>query len=1083
MKNYNIGDLHHSKDLSPIKRSPFLKSKHFNYQKKIWSKKLLLKIIWRWFASIFVIWFVLARIYIYSDLPDVSKVKDMVFSQATIIQDRNWKELYKVFAENREYIDFSGINNNMINAIVAVEDQRYREHSWLDPMWLLRAAIKKVLNPSSRMQWASTIPQQLIRNLLLTKDRKVQRKLKEMVLTKRLNWVIENRVTKEQWELTSSELKKQMKDKTLELYLNYISFWNNAFWIESASKTYFWIPAKDLNVLQSAILSSLPKWPSLYDPYKNRELLMWKIDVVDGYGNQVSLDQSFVSTPATTWTWNISWATVAMPSNSLKDQILIKFQQWLTNADLSNKKNANSFIKFIEWLWSFNVFYNWQEYTIKYKNWRKDLALWRMYEDWYIQQDELKNSFLQWLNYEFAKNTFPIKAPHFVQWIIEQLEQQYGKEMVTKWWLLVTTTLDYDIQKIAENALLDNANVIQDNWANNSSFIYVDSYSGDVLAYVWSIDYFNDKIQWQNDMVRRARQSWSSIKPFIYALWFEKLPLTLDTPIYDIPFQIGPDRPNNADDKFEWLLPLKYALWHSRNIPSTKMLLGLWWEEEAKPFLNKLWLSWVSEEIPYGYTLALGAAEVTMLDLATAYSNLTMWWKPAQINPILEIKSSNWSIVYKKTVQYRDQVIKPWIVYLMWKILSDPANRIAWWVNKFNVKWLTYALKTWTSNVKTEKWNRPRDGRLAAYTPNKVLLFWAWNADATPMNRNAYWWTIHANPAKVIMWELLAKWYIKNEEMTKVEVAWATISKISGKLAWADTPADLTVSTIWYIKNMPSTIDDWSVAIQYDSSCNGKISPYTPTDQAQNWYIIVPYTFMPNKMDLQEITDRWKQSTQFSGVNPMSGKVTYTYKNIFIQEPQDFCEWRSAEESADIKVNIVKPLSNASISAKTSIRFDISSPKAIKNVNILVDQVQAWSFEYPAWRNNISDIKSIDIKNIKDWKHTLQLIAIDVDWFSNSSTIDINITSSDKQAPFVVEDKTVVKVNEDWTYTVMILFDDALSAVSWWKFLGSSWEVISEFKNNFASFQVSVLSTISLEVKDAYWNILNQTLDLNTYLK
>jgi len=85
------------------------------------------------------------------DLPDVSKIKDMVFSQATIITDKNGEELYKLFEENRQYIDFSGISTNMVNAIIAIEDQRYREHNGLDPMGLVRAGITKLINPGSRM--------------------------------------------------------------------------------------------------------------------------------------------------------------------------------------------------------------------------------------------------------------------------------------------------------------------------------------------------------------------------------------------------------------------------------------------------------------------------------------------------------------------------------------------------------------------------------------------------------------------------------------------------------------------------------------------------------------------------------------------------------------------------------------------------------------------------------------------------------------------------------------------------------------------------------------------------------------------
>jgi penicillin-binding protein 1A len=85
----------------------------------------------------------------------------------------------------------------MIDAIVALEDQRYREHNGLDAMGMIRAAIKAVVSPGSRIQGASTIPQQLIRNLLLTKDRKIERKIKEILLTSKLSGVLEKTIRKE----------------------------------------------------------------------------------------------------------------------------------------------------------------------------------------------------------------------------------------------------------------------------------------------------------------------------------------------------------------------------------------------------------------------------------------------------------------------------------------------------------------------------------------------------------------------------------------------------------------------------------------------------------------------------------------------------------------------------------------------------------------------------------------------------------------------------------------------------------------------------------------------------------------------
>ena len=88
---------------------------------------------------------------------------------------------------------------------------------------------------------------------------KVTRKLKEMILTSRLDSVLEAQIQKENGALDSEALRKQMKNKILELYLNYISFGNNAFGVESASKTYFDKSAKDLDVFEASILSSIPK--------------------------------------------------------------------------------------------------------------------------------------------------------------------------------------------------------------------------------------------------------------------------------------------------------------------------------------------------------------------------------------------------------------------------------------------------------------------------------------------------------------------------------------------------------------------------------------------------------------------------------------------------------------------------------------------------------------------------------------------------------------------------------------------------------------------------------------------------------
>ncbi len=1003
------------------------------------------------------------------DLPDVSKIKDMVFNEATVIQDRNWETLYKLFEENREYVSYSWISQNMVHAIVALEDQRYREHNGLDALGMVRAAFSAVLNPGSRVQWASTISQQLIRNLLLTKDRKITRKIKEILLTSKLGGVLEKMIRKENSNLSNAEIRKEMKTRTLELYLNYISFWNNAFGVEAAAKTYFDKSAKDLTVLESAILASIPKWPSLYNPYKNRDLVVGMFTVKDKYGNPVVF------------------------SGDVQKAVTDKFTQILNDANLSNKKSNNAVVKFIDGIWSFTINISGNVLDVKYKNGRKDLALDRMYEDGYITEKELKEAITQGISYVFRKNVFPIKAPHFVQWIIEELEKTYGSGTLNKWGFVVKTTLDSKIQQVAEDAIITNNAVIQDNGANNSAMIYLDTKNGDVLAYVGSIDYFNQTIQWQNDMVRRPRQTGSSIKPFIYALALEKLPLTIDSPIYDIPFNIWWDQPNNADNKFEWMLPLKKALGHSRNIPSAKVITALGGEVVAKPFLKKLWLNSLSDNVEYGYPLALGAGEVTMLEFANAYSYLTTA-TPAVINPILEIKSRDGSILYQRTGQnLQPEVIKPWVISLIWKILSDTANRIPGWENKFTVSGLKYALKTWTSNAKTDKGNRARDGWLAAYTPSKVMLFWAGNADGTPMNTNAFWWTIHANPVKKIFSWLLKNNYIANESIPEVDLMSVSISKISGKASTASTPSEFVISSLKY-KNSPGLAEDkWATAIKFDGLCNGLLSPYTAPGDLKNWYIIAPTTFMPNGMDLSEITQRWKESSAFVsggvaslGTSFSSGRVAYTFNNIFVEAPIQMCPGRDEKPDTNIQINLSSPITSATINSQFTLSYSITGPKNIRRIMVLLDKKQIGLFEYTQWdTKNITDTKQVTVSwtGFKNWTYTLELVAFDFAWFSNKTSIPVTLSlgaSIDTIAPKIVTSSIKITKNSDGTYTVILPLDEA-SWLSRGKIMRNGISLYEYKKGNTANFTIDALGPIVVNAQDTFKNTLNQTIDLNTY--
>ena len=1037
------------------------------------SKSLWTKILGVLIGLPLLAWAVAFYVIILKDMPDLSQIETLSLSQTTNITDRNGDVLYKLFDENREYVSLDAVSPMMINAIIAVEDQNFRSNAGIDFMWLARAIIKDATN-SSQQQWWSTITQQLVKNLLLTSEKTYKRKMKEIILTLRLWGVLKNQIKKNNPGISSSELSKAVKKKILELYLNYIFLGNNSYGVESAGKTYFATSAKDFDVLQSAILASIPKAPSKYDPHKNRWLLMGALTIQDTNGLPLEL-----------------------ASGNIQQWLYLKIAEQINGSDFDGK-NAVAILSFLKWLLTFEYTHtDGQIYRISYEPGRKDYALARMLEEGYIDSQALKSNFLKWLNYTFKSMKVRIDAPHFVFWVIDKLKQsgnkyisEYGEDILTKWWLTIRTTLDTSIQKMAVDSIEGSMQGIRSYGADNTALVHLDSTNGDVLAYVWSSDYYNEKIDGQVDMIQSMRQPGSTIKPLFYSLWFMNLPLTLDTPIYDIPFRVGGDDPANVDGRFLWPLPLRKALASSRNIPAIKMYFAVGQDAAFQQFASDLGVKSIDPKANYGYPMAIGAAEMKMIDLANMYTHLSASGRPAEIDPILEIRGPDWSLIYKKAEIKQKQVIPSGVAYLIWKILSDrdnlPSDRAA----KFTFAPIKFAHKTGTTNVKLKNDKKlPRDGRLATYTPSKVTLFWAGNTDAKPMNVNAYGGWINNKTRKDFRWKLNKAGFLKNEDMPKVEVKNVSISKISGKLASTETPSAYTINTLGYINNLPTQYDDAVQKIEIDGLCMGKVSELTPTSDIITSYISVPQTFMPNKMDINDIakylgSTNYKPEVYDSNGNKVAGAMSW--------QPTEECSERKLLQSTGydtidttvntgsyIKATIVKPSDGSSVARNFSLRYTVKSDSIIDTVTITLDGDNIADYHYD--KTTVTDIKNLIIPTPKDL-HTLEITATNVWGKSDSSSITFKLLTGDTKPPFVVKSKTTVTANPDGTYRVTMLFADGESNVKS-GIISISGTQLSAFTENTAVFVLPTLGTIDFAVTDMYENVGKWQLNLSTFLR
>ncbi len=212
----------------------------------------------------------LALILILStNLPPVEALRDWKPPVATVVYDAKDRPFGDVAVQRRYYVSLKDIPPHVRQAFISAEDKNFYRHPGVDPVAILRALLANIRHGEIR-QGASTITQQVARNLFLTPDRSLRRKIREALLALKIE-------------------KHFTKDQILEMYLNYIYLGQGAYGVEAASRIYFGKSVKDLTIDEAAILAGLPKAPTRYNPFRNPERVKERRDYVlsrmheDGY--------------------------------------------------------------------------------------------------------------------------------------------------------------------------------------------------------------------------------------------------------------------------------------------------------------------------------------------------------------------------------------------------------------------------------------------------------------------------------------------------------------------------------------------------------------------------------------------------------------------------------------------------------------------------------------------------------------------------------------------------------------------------------------------------------------------------------
>jgi membrane peptidoglycan carboxypeptidase len=347
-------------------------------------------------------------------------------------------------------------------------------------------------------------------------------------------------------------------------------------------------------------------------------------------------------------------------------------------------------------------------------------------------------------DFTFPTPNIQMRYPHWVQFVRSQLESMFDAQTIYRSGFTVYTTLDPGLQDAAQQIVTSQVATLMDKNATDGALVAIKPATGEILAMVGSVDFYNEAIHGQVNMATSpTRQPGSSIKPLTYVAAFEK-GWTPSTLIWDVPSEFPPSGdpndprepyvPVNYDGKFHGPVTVRTALSNSYNIPAVKALqyVGIYDDPNTPAaegligMAHKLGITSLTRD-DYGLALTLGGGDVSLLEMTGAYAVFANAGKRIPPVAILRITDNTGAIVYDYKAPAGEQVIRAEHAYLLSSILSDYVARRPMFGNNpvINLPFPA-AAKTGTTNDFRDNWTM-------GYTPDLAVGVWVGNADYTPM--------------------------------------------------------------------------------------------------------------------------------------------------------------------------------------------------------------------------------------------------------------------------------------------------------------------------------------------------------------